>query len=148
MGAPQSFDRRTDIPLSMRAARGVDTSWKEEARCRGSHRPADLPDFAFTVDPKDRGPLLLGRPAAAWIAMALIVCQGCPVQYGCARFAIEVGEKWGTWGMHTDDLKRLLKLGKVGAHRVVDVAEDHGVPVQVAVRRVHEEHAMRGMVSA
>jgi hypothetical protein len=133
MGRLQSFDSRSEIPKSMRAAQGVPTAWKEEARCRDGNRPTDTPHFAFTVEPSDTGSLLLGRPAKAWIAMALIECRGCPAQYDCARFALRVGEKYGTWSMPIGDLKRLHKDAR--KDMIIDIAEDTGLPVQEAVRR-------------
>ncbi|MCD6056474.1 MAG: Transcription factor WhiB [Thermomicrobiales bacterium] len=133
MGRHQSFASGSEIPKSMRAARGADVSWKEEARCRSNHRPEGLPHFAWTVDPKDKGALLLGREAKAWIEMALLICQACPAQYGCARFALKVGEEWGTWAMHTNDLKQLHRHPRKDL--IIDAAEDAGIPVQVAVRR-------------
>lgn len=134
MGARSSFDSGTDIPKSMRRARGVSTSWKSKGRCHSASRPAEVPGFAWTVEAKDKGPLLLGRPAAAWIKMALMVCNNCPVQYECARWAIEVDERWGTWAMPIEELHWLKKR----AHgRIIDAAEDLGVPVQVAVRTAH-----------
>jgi hypothetical protein len=119
----------------MSSANGVDTSWKDEAHCRKGSRPDDLPYFAWTVEPKDRGPLLLGRPAAAWIALALMECRNCPAQYGCARFAIEVGEQWGTWAMPIEELKWLRKHFRHDT--IIDTAEQLGVPMQEAVKTAH-----------
>lgn len=134
----RSLDAGTDkLPVSMRAAQGLDTSWKERSRCRDGNRRSDLPQFAFTVDYGDKGPLLLGRKAEAWIAFALMECRNCEAQYDCARFAIDATEKWGTWAMDPEDLRALLKRG--GGRPIVAAAELAGVPVQVAVRRrLHE----------
>lgn len=112
----------------MRAAQGQRLDWKEQARCRDN---PDVPKFAWTVVEGDTGPLLLGRKPEAWIAMALMICQSCPAQYGCARFAVAVDEKWGTWAMPLEHLKRLKRLP--APDTVIDVAEDLGVSVQVAV---------------
>lgn len=117
----------------MRAARGAAVAWKEQARCRPSSSDVGLPRFAWTVDPKDTGKHLLGRPAKAWVALAVLECRNCPVQYDCARFALQVNEKWGTWSMHIDDLKRLQAHPRQNA--IIAAAELAGIPVQVAVRR-------------
>jgi len=113
----------------MRGAQGQSRHWTERARCR---RNPNIPQFAWTVMESDSGPLLLDHEAETWIAMALMVCRNCPAQYDCARFAIAADEKWGTWAMPLEDLKRLKK--DPWAARTIDVAEELGTPVQVAVR--------------
>lgn len=112
----------------MRGAQGQSRSWTEDARCR---RNPNVPQFAWTVMESDSGPLLLDRPAETWIAMALLVCRACPAQYDCARFAIAADERFGTWAMPLDHLKRLKQ--SPWKERIIDVAEDLGTPVQVAV---------------
>jgi hypothetical protein len=142
MGTTRSLDAGTDrLPVSMRAAQGLDLSWKERSRCREGTRRAGLPQFAFTVDYGDKGALLLDRTAETWIAYALMECRNCEAQYDCARFAIDAKEKWGTWSMDPEDLRLLHKRG--GGRAVVAQAELAGEPVQVAVRRrLHGRHAI------
>lgn len=131
MPAPHSLDGGTDhLPRHMRCAQGQNLDWKSGAKCRNA---AGVPMMAWHVDRKDSKTKLMGRPATAWIALALAICETCPVQWDCARFALAVGEKWHTWGMDVDDLRWLSTQRE--ADRVVSMAEEHGVPVQVAVRR-------------
>jgi hypothetical protein len=143
MPAPRSLDAGTDrLPRSMRAAQGQSLDWKEQARCRQGMRPSSIPHFAWKVDRKDKGESLLGRDAEVWIQLALAECRNCPAQYACARFAIDVDEKWGTWAMDIDMLK-WLKKNAADPKYIIDVAEEFGVPVQVAVKATHDGHAMR-----
>lgn len=129
MPAHRSLDSGTaHLPKSMRAAQGQSLQWKERAACRS---PRGVPKFAWTVEEKEKGPQLLGRPAEAWIALALQTCRTCPAQYDCVRFALAVKEQHNTWGINLRDLLALHRLD--GAGGIVDWAESRGVPVQDAV---------------
>lgn len=58
-------------------------------------------------------------------------CQGCVVQWECARFACEFEEPIGVWGMTMRDRRWLMKQrNPLG---IIDSARLDGVPVSVEV---------------
>jgi hypothetical protein len=131
MPAQRSLDSGTGVlPVHMRKAQGIDRSWVEDARCRKN--TDGVPGFAWTVVKTDRGPLLQGRPAEAWITMAVSICKACPVQYDCARFAVQVDERYGTWSMDIRDLSWLK--GRDNWNAIVDAAESTSTPIATAVQ--------------
>jgi len=121
------------LPKSMLAAQGQRLGWKDQAKCRSA---TGVPLQAWKIDRKDRGDNLAGRPAQAWISLALAICETCPVQWDCTRFALAVGERWHTWGVDIDDLRWLKD--RDDAVTIIEWAERQGVSVQVAVRRVQD----------
>lgn len=81
--------------------------------------------------------------AAELTKMAVMICQSCPVQYRCARFAIESGEEWGTWAMRRRNLNWLIGFEMTEEQRpvttreaiaLIDEAELAGTPVEIFVR--------------
>jgi hypothetical protein len=67
--------------------------------------------------------------------MAVMICQTCPVQWSCTRFAVEVGEQWGTWGTRIRFLRWLQEdIEMWDAMLILEDAETAAIPVEVAVR--------------
>lgn len=86
--------------------------------------------------------------------MAVMICQTCPVQYDCARYAVDYEEPAGTWAMHRRHLEWLQNVGvrlverlKPGeAHDIIAAAEAEQVPVEQYVAAVRV--ARRAVVSS
>lgn len=127
MPTPRSFDGGK-LPTHMRKVEGADRSWVERAKCK-TNTQGGRPGFAWTVDRRDGR--IQGLKAERWVALAVTICKACDAQYDCARFAIQVEERWHTWGMDIEDLKWLQRRADAGA--IIDAAEDVGVPVSDAV---------------
>lgn len=73
---------------------------------------------------------------AELIAYAEAVCELCPVQWHCARFAVTTEAKLGTWGASHDSLDTLVeRLGRAGALEFIAAADSDDIPVQVAIKR-------------
>lgn len=65
---------------------------------------------------------------------AAMICQTCPVQWSCTRFAVDTEAAWGTYGCRRRHLKWLLELPYWDAMLVIDDAEMHSTPVEIACR--------------
>lgn len=86
--------------------------------------------------------------------MAVMVCQTCPVQYDCARYAVTYEEPAGTWAMrrrHLDWLQNdgvpvALRLKPGEALSIIDDAEAEGTPVEQYLAAVRV--ARRAVVSS
>ena len=78
-------------------------------------------------------------------SMAVMVCQTCPVQWDCVKFAVQVGEEWGSWGCHIRYLRWLQGLDEADAILIIDDAQAEGVPVEVAVRDAKKARRATGM---
>ena len=74
----------------------IDTKWREHASCRSCS-----PDLFFPA----------GTTGAARheIAAAKAVCEACPVQSQCLRFALKTGQAYGIWGGTTEDERVAIK---------------------------------------
>jgi WhiB family transcriptional regulator, redox-sensing transcriptional regulator len=70
-------------------------NWRSRSACRDAD-----PDLFFSVVPAD-------------VAAAKAVCAGCPVRENCLEFALEHGERHGTWGGMDEDERpaaRIIRL--------------------------------------
>jgi Transcription factor WhiB len=121
------------FPLHVRLAFDVDLTWQAEGKCRNYDGELRV---AWSILPKEE--ITFGSSTylgAHLIAIALEYCRVCPVQYDCARYAVQTAPShtyiWGTWGASMNDLRWLKRQGSTA---IVDDAETHGVPVQVALR--------------
>jgi len=140
-GHPKNSDaHQDDLGILLSAALTLDRSWTSRAMCH---------QWRYDDDPANDNP----RPSP-WHAtrdtrieiggvevsghemtrVALLYCFACPVQWDCARFAVEGLCKAGTWAMRIVALNR-LQDDIPGALAMLHEAEDAGVPVQVAVAR-------------
>ena len=74
----------------------IDFHWRDFASCRSCS-----PDLFFPA----------GTTGAARheIAAAKAVCQECPVQSECLRFALRTGQAYGIWGGTTEDERVAIK---------------------------------------
>jgi WhiB family redox-sensing transcriptional regulator len=75
---------------------GTDHDWRQHALCRSCS-----PDLFFPA----------GTTGAALdeIAAAKAVCNQCPVQSHCLRFALRTGQAYGIWGGTTEDERIMLR---------------------------------------
>ena len=121
-----------DFPTYILKVLGKDRSWMDNGACRGHDlarrnawtcRKADgVVEFdGVKLDPKEL------------IEAALMICAGCPAQYQCALWAVEVKEESGTWGMEHNHLLWLIRQDDSEA--IVHEARIAQEPVQVAVKR-------------
>lgn len=128
-----------DLGVLITRAYGVDRDWWSDAACRSWSATARVPS-PWQFDPKQTVIVSLSDGSQSvlrggeMIKLALMICETCPAQYQCARYAIDAGMLAGTWAMKIVDLKKLLELEPKEAVAVVDAAEQEGMPVQVYVR--------------
>lgn len=66
--------------------------------------------------------------------MAVMICQTCPVQWSCTRFAVDTQAEWATYGCRMRHLRWLQELLYWDAMLILDDAELSGTPVEIAVR--------------
>lgn len=130
------------FPLHVRLIYEADLSWSKDGKCRTSGQG----NTPWTILPKET--ITLGKDVVegkVLIAMALEVCRGCPVQWDCARHAIESAPHdyyiWGTWGAKMEDL-RWLKRQADGLDRLGQASNNHE-PVQVMIKRQRTEQRKR-----
>lgn len=123
-----------DLPGYIRVALGLDLEWKVKGLCRYDNGATNI---AWRVAPSDRiavgGAKYVG---AELIAYAEAVCELCPAQWACARYAIETEQQFGTWAMSMESLSWLRSSGGVDPLVLIDHADSEDVPVQVAVSRL------------
>ena len=139
-------DDLATYPLHVRLAYDQSLDWRAQGACRGYDGELRL---AWSVLPKEE--IVMGSSVylgAHLIALALEYCKVCPVQYSCARYALNTAPShtyiWGTWGAPMNDLRWLKRTG-IGDD-VIDDAEARGVPVQVAVSETRRR--LRAAVAA
>ena len=120
------------LPKYMSRATGaaVQGDWSEHGKCK-PHTEVDLPRFAWLVVKSD--PPTQGHKAQRWIDLARTICESCPAQYDCVAFAIQVDERYGTWGLAQDELSWLKK--QEFRHGLIEAAREVGVSVHQAVVR-------------
>lgn len=119
-----------DFPTYIVKVLGLDRTWMDQGSCRNHElarkrawtcRPSETVVIAgVRLDPKEL------------IEAALMICSTCPAQYQCARWALDVREESGTWGMRHDDLLWLSR--QPDGPEIIDEAEAEERPVQVVVR--------------
>jgi len=122
------------MPRYIRVIQDVDQEWMVQGYCRHDDGKTNV---AWSVRPGET--VSLGGSSkylgSELIAYAEAVCEMCPVQWQCARFAIQTEVGVGTWGMGFE----LLKWLRESEHEplaAVDAADAEDVPVQVAIRRL------------
>lgn len=64
--------------------------------------------------------------------IAVPICHSCAQQWLCARWAIEVDERTGTWAMPYERLKWLKR--QTDALAIIDSARVNEIPVDTAVQ--------------
>lgn len=134
-----------DLGVLVSAAHGLDTSWMPDGRCKGwdgrDEDDAPWPLSAPTpwqFDHEQRVTVRIGRVGAErevevtgekMIALALMLCFSCPVQWACAEYGVKARVRAGTYGMRISDM-RWLQDQKERALELVAIADDLDVPVQ------------------
>lgn len=95
----------------VRNAPVVDYSWQSDAACMGANGELFLgPD---EERPRDR----VRREA-----LALLVCNACPVRRPCLEHALAVPERHGVWGGTNPEQRLLMRRG--GLHVAGDTDPD------------------------
>lgn len=134
MARTTSFDGKfEDLPLSMQRAAQVDRSFYASASCRNDVR--GTPKIAWTVTPGKK--YRVGAniyDADKLIELALLTCQGCPVQWRCAAAAIEADESAGTWADTLDNIRWLSRRSNWAV--TLEMAQSTGTPVQRIIARL------------
>lgn len=130
MARPKSTDGNIDALGSLiTAALDLDWSWFDRGACTTWHQTWAGPT-PWQFDP---GVVRDGIKGDEMIEVALLTCQGCPVQYQCAKFAVLGRMNAGTWAMHPHDL---VWLGQQKDRlRIISDAEAAGLPVGRVVRQ-------------
>jgi WhiB family transcriptional regulator, redox-sensing transcriptional regulator len=78
-----------------RSARAERTDWRDQAACR-------------RVDPDLFFPVSTSGASLTQIERARRVCERCPVQAPCLRWALDSGQVSGIWGGTTEEERRAL----------------------------------------
>jgi WhiB family redox-sensing transcriptional regulator len=78
--------------------------WRDHAECR-----AEDPDLFF--------PIGTTGPSLHQARRAKAVCEHCPVQEPCLRWAMKTGQAVGIWGGTTETERRLLARRRQTAAR-------------------------------
>lgn len=78
----------------------VPVPWMSSAACANVG-----PDLWFPTNPEHSGP-------------ALRICSSCPVVAACREYAIESGQRWGSWGSMT---QQQLRAEYAKRHRENDI---------------------------
>lgn len=126
-----------DLPTYIRKAFGHDRTWMQDAACHPLIRDPELPHMTWMV-PSGEVRIVGGVRYAGeeMEALALPICHECSQQWLCARWAVEVDERTGTWSIPFKQLQWLKK--QEDALSIVDTARVHNVPVQRAVQIVRD----------
>ncbi|MFJ5774144.1 WhiB family transcriptional regulator [Streptomyces sp. NPDC093094] len=70
-------------------------AWRDRAECRHED-----PDLFF--------PIGTSGPASMQTLTAKAVCERCPVQEECLRYALDTGQSIGVWGGTGENERRLM----------------------------------------
>lgn len=129
-----------DLGVLIRAAYGLDRSWRREAACRRWEPDETTPELEAWRRWDYEGPSIWqvghqqrvnGVKGEKLIEMALLVCHGCPAQYDCATWAVEAMAAGGTYAM---PLPALLWLQKQDEPLdLIEMARAGRIPVQEVV---------------
>lgn len=122
--------------------------WEEAERTWMPHglcRTGKLPSVAWRCG-EDGVMTIAGHEVrcAEVTEQAAMICQTCPVQWSCTRFALDTEAAWGTYGCRRRHLKWLQELTYWDALMIIDDAEKHSVPVEVACREAKEARRTTG----
>ncbi len=128
-----------DLPVGYTRGHNKPIGWHDEARCRSdaisraSSKKGGLPSLWLVKT--DETYVFVGRrtSGAKLIELALLECAMCPVQWDCARFAVQVREPLGTWAMSIED-REWLQDQPIDADVFIKQAESDCRPIQHAVR--------------
>lgn len=126
-----------DLPTYIRKAFGHSRVWMDDAACHPLIRDPELSHMTWMVPFGETRVVDGVRYSGEMMeSIALPICHECPQQWLCTRWAIEVDERTGTWGL---PFKQLLWLKKQpDALSIVDTARVHNIPIQKAVRIVRD----------
>ena len=139
MPAHRTTDGDLDhAPLYVRRAIGLDTSWRSQARCLGQGVELgniwlleDNDEVVFEDADGNAGSTYSGKVLTE---MALEWCSICPAQYDCAKFGVITKAPIGTYGIHIDLLKMLIR--RQDWESIIDEAQAADVTVQSYVSLV------------
>jgi len=122
------------MPLSVRRAHEADRSYYDRAMCRSI---VDTPKIAWLADPGRKyrygNHLYSGTKL---VELALKGCSMCPVQWDCARTAIQAGESAGIWSDTMDQLHWLYRTYPTRHIDIIEMARSTGVTVQKTIRHL------------
>ena len=79
---------RITFRLTPRQARFV---WQDDAACRGMDTAAFFPELVGTNAQQKSA-------MRRQVAVAVAVCDSCPVQQRCLQYAVATRSSWGIWG--------------------------------------------------
>lgn len=130
MGKRVSFSGSgVELPWwSLRAAT-VDRTFYKDALCR---QEKVIPRISWTAEIK-RSYEIEGQKHSGYslIKMACTICKDCPVQWECARAAINGEELVGTWSDRIENIKWLSR--QPDWEKSMAAAEKANVPVQTLI---------------
>lgn len=101
----------------------------------GSCRTGKLPGIAWRCGENGTMEIAGKTVDCAEVTKAAVqICQTCPVQWSCTKFAVQVEAEWSTWGCRMRHLRWLQELEEWDAVLILDDAEKLEIPVEIAVR--------------
>ncbi len=130
-----------DLGKLIRAAYGLDTSWRRAAACRRWEPDEVTPELEAwrrwdyegpSIWQVDNDQIMNGIRGAKLIEIALMVCHACPAQYDCATWAVKAKVQAGTYGMKIpallwlqtqDEPLDLIEMARAGRLAVADVID-------------------------
>ncbi len=121
----------SQLPSYMKLAKGLDTSWHEDALCRRSalgHEAWLTAQSDIRRGSKSEATLLERR------ARAKMMCQVCPVQWDCTIFAAKTKDIWSISGIDEMERGALLKFRPKDYERQVREWETDRISVADGVR--------------
>ncbi len=142
------MDDLSDLGVLIRAAHGLDRAWWDAAKCRQWEPPDDAgPLLGPWRDRRYRGPSIWQvewDQEISWeghetirgqhlIALAVLICEGCPAQWDCATYAVRGLMQGGTWATTPRNVRWLVDEADAPLD-LIEAARSEGVPVNVAVR--------------
>lgn len=131
-------------PLTFEAWLEAERTWMQYGLCR----TGALPSIAWRCGEDGMIEIAGSEVRCDEVTLAAVqICQTCPVQWSCTRFAIDTEASWGTYGCRQRHLRWLQNFKNQGveywdAMLIIDDAEKLGIPVEIAVR--DEKKARRG----
>lgn len=108
----------------------------EQGLCHPDNRPDYVPREAF-FSSRSRMTLVQGVRMRGWklVDGALSLCEQCPVQYQCFRYAVENGMAGGIWGAEEEDVKRWQTAPWDTLESMITHAQEDGTPIQLAATK-------------
>lgn len=115
-----------DLGVLITASYDLDTTWMKRGSCYNWGSKREGHPTPWQVAPGKR---YHGVSGSELVKYALLICNTCPAQYDCAKYAVKGMMIAGTWAVPVTQLRWLQ--GREGSLDLIDMAQINEVPVQV-----------------